>query len=561
MLITLAFFSGDKAQAIRLSEWIRDLGGVKSHDCLLAVYKDTDSSGVIETLREAFGRVAEFPITDDMIQSRAMYQYCGNISWKRCAQHVAEMNESQPWLFLESDAVPICPEWLDTIAADYLAGGKPFMLDRVVTKTSVHNSGIGVYPARVRDYTMRLWELANDPWDVFLAPDFAPHTHHGKAIHDNAAMSPDPTFHDAASLSVIRDGAVLFHRDKSGELIERLREARGGVIAARPSHRVEASGANPVPATERAEGLRLIYAYHEPLGEKWDDPELTELCRESWRRQGWHLVILTGADARKHPRHDLLLSQESLHSKGDLRDYINACYRRWLAFAMVARNQRDIWTCDLDTINYGFTAAQASSIPLRETITLCNDSPTPCLTHGSAIQYEAIIDEFLSFAEAPHTSTSALVESISDQNILDARRDAWTGLPLVTEYLQPGCEKAALVHFAFARLYFPGKRGAKIKEIRPLEPAMMELVESPAYAAASHELRNGCLVSRSDEERGIIQKSISEQIREHCSALAALIEERPTRKQKIQETLRKAGIVGSAKKRKASKAGRKLAAV
>lgn len=237
MLTILPFHAGDKALAARLAEWILELGGVKAHDCLLAVHKDTDSSGVIEPLTEAFGRVAEFTINDDMIVEREQHAYAANLMWKRTVNHVADMNESQPWLWMEMDSTPVPPKdkkksWLDYIAAGYQEGGKPFMHCLVQTARGKSNSGCGVYPAKVRDYTDRLWELSNISWDVLFFDDFSRHTAYTPFIQDVGFLADGatlPTFPDNESLSLLRPATALFHRCKDGTLIDRLREERNGV--------------------------------------------------------------------------------------------------------------------------------------------------------------------------------------------------------------------------------------------------------------------------------------------------------------------------------------------
>lgn len=235
MLVVIPFCARDKSQAVRLAEWIAKLGGVGKHDCLLAVHKDTDSAGMIEPLAGAFGRIAEFAITDEMIVEREQHTYAANLMWKRTVNHIADMNESQPFLWLESDCMPIAKGWLDAISVAYDACGKPFMHELVKTERGRSNSGCGVYPAKVREFTIRLWELSNVSWDIVLYDDFSPHTCYTSLIQDIGFM-PDgktlPTFPDQESLSIIRPEAVLFHRCKDGTLIDRLIERASGSPAA-----------------------------------------------------------------------------------------------------------------------------------------------------------------------------------------------------------------------------------------------------------------------------------------------------------------------------------------
>lgn len=291
MLVLYPFCAKEKEAATRLAEWIVELGGVSAHDCLLAVHADTDSAGVIEPLRTVFKRVAEFSITDKMSTDRSMYVFCANMMWKRSVKHVAAMNEPMPWLWIEMDAVPLptpgAPSWLDQIAAEYAKAGKPFMHHLTMTQTGSHNSGLGVYPARVSKYTNRLWELANSPWDVFLSPDFMPHTHHTELIHEifyeEGWDGPPPTFLNAKSLLRIKPGAVLFHRCKNDSLIQRLRESRGGVSPTRPVHRGEIIGSSPIPATNGS-APKIIDRIREHIG------ALTAIVEEKPRRG---LVVLT----------------------------------------------------------------------------------------------------------------------------------------------------------------------------------------------------------------------------------------------------------------------------
>jgi hypothetical protein len=124
----------------------------------------------------------------------------------------------------------------------------------------------------VRDYTIRLWELSNIPWDVFLAEEFTPFTHHTALIHDKFYRvwedpnSGPPIFPDAASLSIIEPGAVLFHRNKDGSLMDRLRESRGGVIAAQPHSSAVGACSSQAPATVDTDALlRRIAELEEKL--------------------------------------------------------------------------------------------------------------------------------------------------------------------------------------------------------------------------------------------------------------------------------------------------------
>lgn len=258
MILCLSFCAKDKPIAQRLANWIAELGGTNRHDLLLGYHEDTTPDGIAEVLTPHFNHVGGFKIVEDA----TTYPEIANMMWKACANKVADTFDA-PWFWMEPDGVPLMPEWLDRIEDEYNEAKKPFMLDLVVTPTSRHNSGTGVYPGKVRDYTQRLWQLAGSPWDVFLAPDFMPHTHHTELIHDkfyrvwDDSNSGPPVFPDAASLSIIETKAVIFHRNKDGSLIDRLRESRGGVTVTRPVLiGGETAGSSPAPATSSGKHVR-----------------------------------------------------------------------------------------------------------------------------------------------------------------------------------------------------------------------------------------------------------------------------------------------------------------
>lgn len=247
MLVCLAFCAKDKHIAVRLAEWIRELGGVKRHKFLLGVNKDTNSDGVIGPLRDAFDSATEVRL--DVDETR--YPHAANEMWKAFVWGVRDLPEKQSWLWMEPDAVPLTPDWLDRIEVEYKACGKPFMADEVRTPTSLHHSGVGVYPADVLRFTTRLHECTNSPWDVFLKEDFGPQTHDTKLIHDKFYQewgkheSGHPVFPDAASLHALEPGAVLYHRAKENDLIPLLRERLAVPASAQREGRVLPSVPEP----------------------------------------------------------------------------------------------------------------------------------------------------------------------------------------------------------------------------------------------------------------------------------------------------------------------------
>lgn len=225
MLCVLGIHAGDKAQAIRLLNWLKELGGAKTHRLLMVIALNTDESGVAELALELFEKVDVVRPNEDING----WPQGANSLWDTALRAIHRHPE--PWLWLEPDCVFLSEGCIDSIEEESKSCAKPFMGDDVnVQGVRRHMSGVAVYPGMAMNYTSKLWQLGNEAWDVFLADDFIPYAHFCKTIQHVfwTSRSPDiePTFPNRASLSILRPGAVLFHRCKDGSLIDRLREIR-----------------------------------------------------------------------------------------------------------------------------------------------------------------------------------------------------------------------------------------------------------------------------------------------------------------------------------------------
>lgn len=233
MLCLIPYFVGDKNQAVRLAEWIRDLGGVKNHSCLLVIDSGTDSSGVIEPLREAFGSVNTINSpsagpqgtwgdgTTDATAPNEMWMTGAN-----CVYH----KQKVPFFWLEPDAVPLRSTWLDEIEAEYKGCGKKFMGMLVNSPPhELHMSGVAVYPADVANHSLAMMMPGPVAWDYAGRDDTVRRqkAHFTKLIqHEYRVHGKEPTFPDRESLSIIKPETAVFHRCKVSDLVDRLREQK-----------------------------------------------------------------------------------------------------------------------------------------------------------------------------------------------------------------------------------------------------------------------------------------------------------------------------------------------
>lgn len=258
MHCVIPFFSGDKDQAVRLASWIRDLGGVKNHDCLLVVDESTTTEGVFEPLVEAFRSVAVTTSkpsgaqgtwgngTTDATAANEMFLSGANYVFHKL---------KAPFFWMEPDAAPTRSTWLDEIEAEYKAAGKPFMGMLVdMPPHELHMSGIGCYPFDVANHSIAMMMPGKTAWDYAGRKDTVAKgkAHFSKLIQHvyriNGNTPEWPTFPTLESLSQISPETAVFHRCKTPCLIERLRELASGVALSASAPAKSGDGGVDIPS-------------------------------------------------------------------------------------------------------------------------------------------------------------------------------------------------------------------------------------------------------------------------------------------------------------------------
>ena len=156
-------------------------------------------------------------------------------------QHTArylEMFARCSWLWYESDAVALRPEWLELIYEEYMKAKKPFMGNIVQgVLPGGHMNGVGVYPFLISRFAPTALMCRTTAWDVAMSPKTIPHTHSANHLiqhvwteNAKASMTAESrdqpvVFEDWAKVEKIIDfRCALMHRSKDGSLIKRLNE-------------------------------------------------------------------------------------------------------------------------------------------------------------------------------------------------------------------------------------------------------------------------------------------------------------------------------------------------
>jgi hypothetical protein len=460
MLIVLAFHNGDKPQTVRLANWINELGGVKNHECLLLRDPRIDDLGVVEPLTQAFGKVTSLkyhtPMDGWPMAPNAMFDYV--------CRYIQEFLKV-PFLWIEPDSIPLKSNWLDQIEVQYRGCGQPFMGQMVIVPREFpdprdHMSGVAVYPPDVCIRARGVLNCSSVAWDVAGAKEILHQMHDTKLIqHSWKAES----FLDAASLARIRPEAVIFHQNKDGSLIDRLRGIKPDTDVFKPI-------LPPAPEiiVEQEMPTNIVYTFYDPVA-KYHDPELMEMWQENWKAHGWRTVVMTLKDAEKADRLRLEIYKKSknLYAGICLPEYSLRCYARWLP--MAAHGGLMV---DFDVFNYGFTPQTYFDLwkilPKDKVVHLSGDA-TPCASFGTSSAYKSYVGAFDDFDANPVRSTPYLKTDVHDQNIIDSRPDKWIGLKMVSLYPDDTLwSKYPMVHYTHGKVQFP--RSKKIRIIRNFDP-------------------------------------------------------------------------------------------
>lgn len=230
MLCVLPVFAGDTFLLFNLLRWIKQLGGCPGHSALIVANANLSwphAKTIVDLAGESFDHT-KF-ITNG--QSVAGWIPGSNSLWLAAAKHCSEQN-IDGWLWLEPDAVPLKPGWLDALDQAYAGTVSDFLARRYSCSRwdcpVKMMTGIAIYP----DTAIAFYQPVAEAFDVQLSRRAIDDVEDTPLIQQFWGQSGlPPTFRDtkngaprhAFTLADLDPRAVIFHRDKSGTLIELLR--------------------------------------------------------------------------------------------------------------------------------------------------------------------------------------------------------------------------------------------------------------------------------------------------------------------------------------------------
>lgn len=439
MLAVLAFDRREVPLVTKLAEWIVELGGVKTHSLLLVPSRRTSREGLesplIETFQKAFGSVEVFnPAGEDEYG----WPDSANFAWRQVVNHVTYNLGDCPFFWFEADSVPLVPDWLDQIEAEFTQAGKPFMGGYVqIDNIPPHLTGISVYHYTTRHCPMygvvqyqQGYSSPQVAWDVALARWILPMAHITDLIQHE--WKPEP-FENLESLVRLNPKAVIYHQCKDGSLIDRFLELRRGVVGSTLMLTLSTPKGISTPYPSNT-----VFTYFSPL-ESIDGEEqrmLISLWEYSWRKYGWNPVALSEDDIKDSATSGVFASLPSCNPAG----YDRACFDRWLAMAGVGGG----FMSDYDVMNLGLKPFE---VPERLTVYQI-ENPCPSFVGGSGEEFHRMALLFAKKAASMAEVVDDLSLHISDQNAIQKMPKEYEHRKLVTAHGKPGWWNSRLIHFS-----------------------------------------------------------------------------------------------------------------
>jgi len=222
MLVIYPFSVVDQEQALKNARWISELGDCKTHDILVLCDRRCDPE-IMRQVVQCFGTVFRFVkhrLTKSDIDG---WPQGANQLFSYACTLIQHEQEWPYFLWLEPDAIPIRPGWLDALESEYRCAGKPFMgelVDLGEKRPDVpkHMSGVGFYQNPIYLLAGECYRAHEVAWDIAAKDQIIPHAHFTKLIQHYWKHG---TF---TSLDGLRPETMIFHSSKDGSLIDLLRK-------------------------------------------------------------------------------------------------------------------------------------------------------------------------------------------------------------------------------------------------------------------------------------------------------------------------------------------------
>jgi hypothetical protein len=231
---------------VKWLEWVAELPGTAQHELVILVPADIKLPETTKAWKNVIrlhdrNNVAMWPTGPNLsIQQILWWQFLNKLQ--------------EPVFWMESDAIPLKPYWIDAWRDEYESKKKPFMGSLVPAHqtTPEHMSGVGIYPPKSMYLAPRLFEARGTAFDVYAANQIVPLMHQTRLYQHIWRHPPITTMEEYSR--IIDPKANIFHSDKFGALIDLMRAQRNGQVAEPEAAQIirKAFGTEELSVTEEA---------------------------------------------------------------------------------------------------------------------------------------------------------------------------------------------------------------------------------------------------------------------------------------------------------------------
>lgn len=217
LLPVIAWCAKDADNALRLAQWIQHLGATSDNEFVLLASTEDWETEAGQRLK-AYAQFKAFVCVDT---SGPVENGWPNGPNQMMAEALALSEQrGAPLLWLEPDAVPLRPGWLQELEREYAQHDAVF-IGAWISGQKPHMSGIGVYGCTWRSKSPSLiTPKSGVPFDIAGARQIA------RSFKETLLIQHVPVgrgkVHDFTKI-LVRPGAAIFHPDKEGYLISKLK--------------------------------------------------------------------------------------------------------------------------------------------------------------------------------------------------------------------------------------------------------------------------------------------------------------------------------------------------
>jgi len=204
-------------------DWVAELGGVENHELVVLVPEGQELPESVKAWKKVYRITDRHKISTWPEGPNASFQ---QVIWWMTLRKIGE-----PVFWIEPDAIPLKPYWIDAWVEEYRSCNKPFMgalQAEIKNYCPAHMTGNAIYPAQAATLAPKLLQAKHSAWDVWSAPEVLPQMHATKLLQHAWQHGPITTM--AEYQKEIDPAANIFHTDKFGALVKLMRDQRNGTV-------------------------------------------------------------------------------------------------------------------------------------------------------------------------------------------------------------------------------------------------------------------------------------------------------------------------------------------